>query len=105
MPDPGPGTAPAPVIRPADPARDLAADSAAGAVPDAFLGIDEPLPLGVEQTPTGHPAVDAALARLEALDGVPTEAHVAVYEDVHQRLTDTLAALDQDRPAGSDRSR
>ncbi|MQS14663.1 hypothetical protein F7Q99_20935 [Streptomyces kaniharaensis] len=55
-----------------------------------------PLPLGVELTPTGHPAVDAGLARLEALDGVPAEAHVAVYEDVHQRFADTLAALDQE---------
>ncbi|MFD0400378.1 hypothetical protein ACFV84_15965 [Kitasatospora sp. NPDC059811] len=53
-------------------------------------------PLGVEQTPTGHPVVDAGLARLEALDGVPAEAHVEVYEDVHQRLADTLAALDQE---------
>ncbi|WP_395293835.1 hypothetical protein ACF9IK_09715 [Kitasatospora hibisci] len=56
----------------------------------------EPLPLAVELTPTGHPAVDAGLARLAALDGVPTGAHVAVYEDVHQRLTETLAALDRD---------
>ncbi|MGW4896395.1 hypothetical protein ACWEQL_29700 [Kitasatospora sp. NPDC004240] len=58
-------------------------------------GAAGPLPLGVELTPTGHPAVDAGLARLEALDGVPTEAHPGVYEDVHQRLADTLAALDQ----------
>ncbi|GAA1404212.1 hypothetical protein GCM10009639_49940 [Kitasatospora putterlickiae] len=56
----------------------------------------EPRPLGVELSPTGHPAVDAGLARLEALDGVPTDAHVTVYEDVHQRLADTLAALDRD---------
>ncbi|MBV6702826.1 hypothetical protein [Kitasatospora aureofaciens] len=55
-----------------------------------------PEPLGVELTSTGHPAVDAGLARLEALDGVPAEAHVAVYEDVHQRFADTLAALDQE---------
>ncbi|MET8545325.1 hypothetical protein ABZW03_32505 [Kitasatospora sp. NPDC004799] len=53
-------------------------------------------PLGVELTPTGHPGVDAGLARLEALDGVPAEAHVAVYEDVHQRLVDALAALDRE---------
>ncbi|MFD4660601.1 hypothetical protein ACFWP2_33875 [Kitasatospora sp. NPDC058444] len=53
-------------------------------------------PPGLEPVPTGHPGVDAALARLEALDGVPAEAHVAVYEDVHQRLVDTLAALDQE---------
>ncbi|MFJ9691318.1 hypothetical protein [Kitasatospora sp. NPDC101183] len=53
-------------------------------------------PLGVEPVATGHPGVDAALARLEELDGVPAEAHVPVYEDVHQRLVDTLAALDQE---------
>lgn len=53
-------------------------------------------PLGVDLQPTGHPVVDAGLARLEALDGAPAEAHVAVYEDVHQRLADTLAALDQE---------
>lgn len=53
-------------------------------------------PVGVDLTPTGHPGVDAGLARLEVLDGVPAEAHVAVYEDVHQRLVDTLAALDQE---------
>jgi len=47
-----------------------------------------------EPTPTGHPVVDAALARLEELDGAETGVHVAVYEDVHQRLADTLAALD-----------
>ncbi|WP_416875663.1 hypothetical protein [Kitasatospora sp. SC0581] len=52
--------------------------------------------LGIELLPTGHPRVDAGLAQLEALDGVPAEAHVAVYEDVHQRLVDTLAALDQE---------
>ncbi|MFI9331169.1 hypothetical protein ACIGZJ_26985 [Kitasatospora sp. NPDC052868] len=63
-------------------------------MPDPDTG--EPLPLGVELTPSGHPAVDAGLARLAALDGVPTEAHAAVYEDVHQRLADTLAALDQE---------
>ncbi|MFJ9777841.1 hypothetical protein ACIRVF_42490 [Kitasatospora sp. NPDC101157] len=58
--------------------------------------VDTAGPLGVELLPTGHPGVDAGLARLEALDGVPAEAHVAVYEDVHQRLADTLAALDRD---------
>ncbi|MGW2253729.1 hypothetical protein ACWCXH_26585 [Kitasatospora sp. NPDC001660] len=65
-------------------------------MPDDLAPGTAPEPLGVEPTPTGHPAVDAGLARLEALDGVPAEAHVAVYEDVHQRLADALAALDQD---------
>ncbi|GJF27775.1 hypothetical protein KNE206_04750 [Kitasatospora sp. NE20-6] len=49
-----------------------------------------------ETAPTGHPGVDDALGRLEALDGVGTEAHPAVYEDVHRRLSDVLAALDDD---------
>jgi hypothetical protein len=53
-----------------------------------------PRPPVAEITPTGHPGVDAALVRLRALDGVPTEEHVPVYEDVHQRLADTLTALD-----------
>jgi hypothetical protein len=49
-----------------------------------------------ESALTGHPAVDDALDRLEVLDGAETEAHPAVYEDVHQRLTDILAALDDE---------
>ncbi|MFC5907412.1 hypothetical protein [Streptacidiphilus monticola] len=44
---------------------------------------------------TGHAGVDAALARLAELDGVPSDARVAVYEDVHQRLRQTLTALDE----------
>ncbi|WP_199922974.1 hypothetical protein [Streptomyces sp. NRRL B-24484] len=49
-----------------------------------------------ESARTGHPPVDDALDRLAALDGAETEAHPAVYEDVHQRLTDILAALDDE---------
>ncbi|MFF7457844.1 hypothetical protein [Kitasatospora sp. NPDC008115] len=81
MPEPQPPTGPAP---------------APALAPAPVPGAGEPQPLGVELTATGHPAVDAGLARLEALDGVPTDAHPAVYEDVHQRLADTLAALDRD---------
>lgn len=47
---------------------------------------------------TGHDAVDAALARLAELDGVPVEVHAEVYEGVHQVLRDTLGALDDPRP-------
>jgi hypothetical protein len=50
---------------------------------------------------TGHPGVDAALARLDELDGVPTEAHAQVFEDVHQRLRGTLSALDAPHPSPS----
>ncbi|GAA2256185.1 MULTISPECIES: hypothetical protein [Kitasatospora] len=53
--------------------------------------MSEPAPV----EPTGHPEVDAALAGLAELAGVETAAQVAVYEDVHQRLVGTLAALDE----------
>ena len=55
----------------------------------------EALPPVVE---TGHGGVDAALARLAELGGVPAEAHAEVYEGVHQVLRDTLSALDEPRP-------
>ncbi|WP_329499097.1 hypothetical protein [Kitasatospora herbaricolor] len=90
MPDPTalPATATAPEAAPAP-----AVGPAAAAV---TTGRDaEVRPLGVEFAPTGDPAVDAALGRLEVLDGVPTEGHLPVYEDVHQRLGQTLAALDR----------
>jgi len=54
----------------------------------------EPVAVGPDWEPTGHPVVDDALARLEELAGVETGAQVAVYEDVHRRLAQTLAALD-----------
>lgn len=49
-----------------------------------------------EPVPTGHPGVDGALAALRTLDGADTRTHAGVYEDVHRRLTDILAALDDD---------
>ncbi|MFG2824947.1 hypothetical protein ACGFX4_36645 [Kitasatospora sp. NPDC048365] len=49
-----------------------------------------------EPEPTGHPGVDDALARLEELDGVDTQTRVEVYEDVHRRLSESLAALDSE---------
>ncbi|MEU3573104.1 hypothetical protein AB0E96_32470 [Kitasatospora sp. NPDC036755] len=76
-------------VRPAESVRPVGTDHLPASVRQAE-------PLGVDLAPTGHPGVDAGLARLEALDGVPAEAHVAVYEDVHQRLVDALAALDQE---------
>ncbi|MFJ6385624.1 hypothetical protein ACIQI7_37180 [Kitasatospora sp. NPDC092039] len=77
------------------PLPDCPPEPVRGAEPPGALP-PEAEPLGFEPVPTGHPGVDAGLARLEALDGAPAEAHVAVYEDVHQRLVDTLAALDQE---------
>lgn len=62
--------------------------------PAASAQAPDPVAAAVELEETGHPGVDAVLARLEALEGTPTDVHVALYEDVHQRLRETLTALD-----------
>jgi hypothetical protein len=56
-----------------------------------------PEPLGVAVVATGNAEVDAAVERLADADELPTDAHVEVYEDVHQGLRDALAALDENR--------
>ena len=48
----------------------------------------------VESPRTGVASVDAAAQRLSELDDAPVEAHVAIYEDVHHRLQEGLADLD-----------
>ena len=40
--------------------------------------------------------VEAALARLDAVDELPVVDHVVVYDEVHRLLQDALAALDED---------
>ncbi|MEE1752392.1 hypothetical protein [Streptomyces sp. SP18CS02] len=61
-----------------------------------------PVPLGVERTATGHPGVDAGLARLGDADHLPSDGHLEVYEDVHRELRDALTALDaRPQPAPS----
>ncbi|MEP7091025.1 MAG: hypothetical protein ABI776_13065 [Nocardioidaceae bacterium] len=51
-----------------------------------------PLPhLDASPVGTGHPTVDAVLASLDGLDGLPPAAHVAVFESAHDRLSDALA--------------
>ena len=45
---------------------------------------------------TGESAVDDALARLSQISDTPTADHVEVYDDVHRRLTDALADVDED---------
>ena len=47
-----------------------------------------------EQAATGDMRVDETLARLDDLDGLPVEAHPAVFEQVHRGLTAALGALD-----------
>lgn len=48
---------------------------------------------------TGDPRVDDAVARLDDLAGLPLAEHLAVYEYVHERLTEALGDLDG--PAGA----
>jgi len=44
---------------------------------------------------TGVPAADAAAERLSELEEAPLDEHVAIYEDVHRRLQEGLADLDE----------
>jgi hypothetical protein len=44
---------------------------------------------------SGVAAVDDAKQRLQAIDEAPLEEHVEVYEDVHRRLQEGLADLDE----------
>ncbi|MGI8336913.1 hypothetical protein ACRYCC_43820 [Actinomadura scrupuli] len=48
--------------------------------------------------PTGDERVDEAVARLAELGGAPVSRHVEIFEDVHRRLQDVLAAIDEDAP-------
>ena len=43
--------------------------------------------------PTGDPAVDAALDRLNELDDLDTSEHVAIFEAVHRQLHQRLSDL------------
>lgn len=44
---------------------------------------------------TGVASADAAATRLAELDDAELEEHVGVYEDVHRRLQEGLADLDE----------
>ena len=45
--------------------------------------------------PTGVRAADEARARLDDVDDAPLDEHVDVFEDVHRRLQEGLADLDE----------
>ena len=52
---------------------------------------------------TGDARVDDAVARLDDLTALPLAEHLAVFEYVHERLTEALGDLDVhagDHPAG-----
>jgi hypothetical protein len=68
------------------------------------LGADDPVgrPDAVDAAPapdempaTGVASADAAAQRLSELTDAPVEAHVGIYEDVHHRLQEGLADLDE----------
>jgi hypothetical protein len=50
---------------------------------------------------TGDARVDEAVARLDDLAALPVAEHVAVFEYVHERLTEALGDLDVHAPARS----
>lgn len=52
-------------------------------------------PAAEEPSRTGVAAADAAADRLTELDEAPLDEHVAIYEDVHRRLQEGLADLDE----------
>jgi len=59
----------------------------------------QPAPAGA-RPPTGDVRVDEAVARLADLAELPVAEHPAVFEYVHERLTEALGDLDVRDPAG-----
>jgi len=56
-------------------------------------GAPDPTPMEpAEPVSTGDAQVDAALARLGALEGREPDQQVAVYEEIHEVLTTVLAS-------------
>jgi hypothetical protein len=55
----------------------------------------------VPRPSTGNARVDDVVARLDDLAGLPVAEHLAVFEYVHERLTEALGDLDVHAPARS----
>lgn len=66
--------------------------------PDGADGAESPESVdGAEEVVAmGHPVVDAVVQRLNALDELPVDEHIDVYEDAHRRLHETLLAAGED---------
>ena len=47
-----------------------------------------------DDTETGEPRVDRAVAGLDRLEGLPPDEHVAVFEQTHATLRQVLSELD-----------
>lgn len=70
--------------------------------PGAGEGLRDP---AGQQPGTGDARVDEAVGRLADLAGLPVAEHPAVFEHVHQRLTEALGELDaRDRALRDDGS-
>jgi hypothetical protein len=54
------------------------------------------MPGPADPAATGHEGVDAVVASLDGLDGLPVADHVAVFESAHVRLRDALAQAADD---------
>ena len=54
-----------------------------------------------EVTPTGHPAIDEALERLQRLDDVDLSLHVEEFDAIHGVLRESLAHAGRE-PAAPD---
>lgn len=59
--------------------------------------VTDPMPgAATPAEPTGDTRVDGALAELHRIDELPVSEHVAVYDEVHRRLQDALATVDEE---------
>jgi hypothetical protein len=80
----------------------MAGEAADGERPAEHPASGQPGPVPPQERPTaGDPRVDAALARLDELPGIPVTEHPQVFDDVHRRLADVLDELDADRPGSA----
>jgi len=94
----GPDPADEPFQEPGESFREPAGafDEPAGAFDEPAGASQEP---GEPRPATGEPRVDAALTRLDELDGRPVTEHRPIFEDVHRRLRDVLGELDTREPS------
>jgi hypothetical protein len=85
-------------VAPGSPSSSGAAVTPRPAAP-AGSSAGQPGPAGARSS-TGDTRVDEAVARLAGLAEVPVAEHPAVFEYVHERLTEALGDLDVRDPAG-----
>jgi len=84
-------------VSPAPAAEGLAGSDGLASI-DGTAGTNRPVVPRVRPS-TGDPRVDDAVARLDDLAGLPIAEHLAVFEYVHERLTEALGDLDVHAPA------